>query len=57
MTEWLNCLIIDMLGDLCFGTPFETKEPGHNDFEMIPEPIAPFKKILHPVYRSDNASD
>ncbi|KAL8755853.1 MAG: hypothetical protein Q9184_004677 [Pyrenodesmia sp. 2 TL-2023] len=28
LTKWSDCLVFDILGDLCFGKSFDTKEPG-----------------------------
>ena len=29
-TKWTDCLVFDILGDLCFGKSFGIKEPGEN---------------------------
>jgi hypothetical protein len=38
-----------LLGDLCFGTNFETKEPGENRSKNIPHAIAEYMKVFYPV--------
>lgn len=48
MAEWLNFLVFDILGDLCFGRNFNMKEPG-SDLRHIPELMVTFLAILHPV--------
>jgi hypothetical protein len=48
MAEWLNYLVFDILGDLCFGKSFDMKEPG-NKLRHIPELMVTFLAILHPV--------
>jgi cytochrome P450 len=36
MTEWVDFLTFDIIGDLCFGEAFNTKEPGENSLKKIP---------------------
>lgn len=48
-TKWTNCLVFDILGDLCFGQSFETKEPGDNPFKDIPDVIISYMKLWNPV--------
>jgi cytochrome P450 len=48
-TKWSDSLIFDILGDLCFGKSFETKEPGENPFKVIPEVIISYMKLWNPV--------
>lgn len=49
LTEWTNCLVFDILGDLCFGKSFGIKEPGENSLKIIPETIISYMKFWHPV--------
>lgn len=50
MTNWINFLVFDILGDLCFGKSFDMKEPG-NELQHIPELMVSFLELLHPVGR------
>jgi cytochrome P450 len=36
MADWVDCLTFDIMGDLCFGERFDTKEPGENSLKKIP---------------------
>lgn len=36
MATWIDQLVFDILGDLCFGQSFNTKEPGENKLKQIP---------------------
>lgn len=36
----VDCLMLDTLGDLCFGKSLEIKEAGENSFRHIPHTIA-----------------
>jgi hypothetical protein len=36
MAEWVDYLVFDILGDLCFGEKFDTKELGENKLETLP---------------------
>lgn len=36
MATWIDFLTFDILGDLCFGENFRTKEPGENKLKSIP---------------------
>lgn len=49
LSKWTDCLIFDILGDLCFGKSFDIKEPGENPFKVIPEAIISHVKFWHPV--------
>ncbi|KAF2108558.1 cytochrome P450 [Lophiotrema nucula] len=55
MAEWLNFLVFDILGDLCFGKGFDMKEPG-NSLRHIPELMITFLALLHPVGYAPYAS-
>ncbi|KAI9790607.1 MAG: hypothetical protein M1816_004939 [Peltula sp. TS41687] len=49
LTEWSDYLIFDILGDLCFGRSFETKEPGDNPLKIIPHAIHSYLRFNYPV--------
>lgn len=49
LSKWTDCLVFDILGDLCFGKSFDIKEPGENPFKVIPEAIISFVKFWYPV--------
>jgi len=44
-----NYLVFDLLGDLCFGADFQTKEPGENKTKDIPDAFDVFLKFNYPV--------
>jgi cytochrome P450 len=48
MCEWVNWLVFDVLGDLCFGKSFDMKEKD-SKLRHIPEMMIGFLEILHPV--------
>jgi hypothetical protein len=48
MCEWVNWLVFDILGDLCFGKSFDMKEKD-SKLRHIPEMMIGFLEILHPV--------
>lgn len=48
MCDWMNWLVFDILGDLCFGKSFDMKEPGSKQ-RHIPEMMISFLELLHPV--------
>ncbi|KAF2272270.1 benzoate 4-monooxygenase cytochrome P450 [Westerdykella ornata] len=39
MSTWMDHLIFDIMGDLCFGQTFNTKEPGENSLKKMPHLI------------------
>lgn len=49
LSKWIDCLVFDILGDLCFGKSFNIKEPGENPFKIIPEASISHVKFWHPV--------
>jgi hypothetical protein len=55
MCDWINWLVFDILGDLCFGKNFNMKEP-ESDLRHIPEIMATFLEILHSVSFVDSIS-
>lgn len=48
MTDWVNYLIFDILGDLCFGKSFDMKEREGN-MKYVPHLLAEFLTLMHPV--------
>ncbi|KAI4162759.1 MAG: hypothetical protein LQ342_003646 [Letrouitia transgressa] len=52
LTEQIDHLIFDILGDLCFGQSFGTIEPGESAFQMIPSAIASYMKFWNPIAKS-----
>lgn len=46
---WADYLVFDILGDLAFGSSFETKEPQENSLKAIPHAISASLKVLNPV--------
>ncbi|KAF2024573.1 cytochrome P450 [Setomelanomma holmii] len=47
MCDWINWLVFDILGDLCFGKNFDMKEPG-SDLRHIPEVMVSFLNYYVP---------
>ena len=47
--DWADCLVFDILGDLCFGKSFEIKEPGENPLKTVPHTITNYLLIMYPV--------
>lgn len=48
MTDWINHLVFDILGDLCFGKQFNMKEPG-NELRHVIHLISGFMQFMHPI--------
>lgn len=48
MTDWINHLVFDILGDLCFGRQFDMKEPG-NELRSVIHLIAGFTQLMQPI--------
>ncbi|PVH94268.1 cytochrome P450 [Periconia macrospinosa] len=48
MCDWMNWLVFDILGDLCFGKCFDMKE-SNSDLRHIPEMMVTFLELLHPI--------
>lgn len=48
MTDWINHLVFDILGDLCFGKQFNMKEPG-NELRYVIHLISGFMQFMHPI--------
>ena len=49
LSTWTDFLLFDLLGDLCFGASFNTKEPGENKLKDIPHFIAKYMRFNFPV--------
>ncbi|KAK4164127.1 cytochrome P450 [Cladorrhinum sp. PSN259] len=53
MSEKLDTLVFDIMGDLCFGRSFDIKEPkGENPLRAIPHNISEYLKFYYPMCRS-----
>lgn len=48
MCDWMNYLVFDILGDLCFGKSFDMKEHD-SKLRHIPEMMVGFLELIHPV--------
>lgn len=49
MSRWTECLVLDIMSDLCFGKSVNVKEPGENPFKAVPDGIALWLKVFNPV--------
>ncbi|PQE20482.1 benzoate 4-monooxygenase cytochrome P450 protein [Rutstroemia sp. NJR-2017a BBW] len=47
--EWVDYLVFDILGDLCFGKSFNTIEPKENPLRQIPHIIGEYLQFMYPV--------
>ncbi|KAK4183166.1 cytochrome P450 [Podospora australis] len=53
MSEKLDTLVFDIMGDLCFGRSFDIKEPDpQNPLRQVPHNIAEYMKFYYPMCRS-----
>ncbi|KAI0859874.1 benzoate 4-monooxygenase cytochrome P450 [Xylaria cubensis] len=52
MTEKIDELTFDVMGDLCFGRSFNIKEPGKNSLKEVPHFIADYLLFFYPLSRS-----
>ncbi|KAJ8070667.1 hypothetical protein OCU04_001038 [Sclerotinia nivalis] len=50
--EWVDCLVFDILGDLCFGKSFETIEHKENPLRQIPHIIGEYLQFMYPISNS-----
>lgn len=48
MADWVNYLVFDILGDLCFGKSFDMKEKD-SDMKYVPHLMVEFLALMHPV--------
>jgi cytochrome P450 len=49
VSKWMEFLMIDLFGDVCFGRQNDTKEPGKNPLKVIPHNIARYLRVYNPV--------
>lgn len=47
--ELSDQLVFDIMGDLCFGTSFDIKEPGDNPLKSIPHAGVQYMQLFYPV--------
>ncbi|PQE28802.1 benzoate 4-monooxygenase cytochrome P450 protein [Rutstroemia sp. NJR-2017a WRK4] len=47
--EWVDYLVFDILGDLCFGKSFNTIEPKENRLRQIPQIIGEYLQFMYPI--------
>jgi cytochrome P450 len=52
LATWVDYLVFDLIGDLCFGESFNTKEPGKNMLKQIPHLIMKHVKIGYVLSKS-----
>ncbi|KAK8037395.1 benzoate 4-monooxygenase cytochrome P450 [Apiospora marii] len=53
MSESIDTLVFDIMGDLAFGRSFDIKEPGgDNPLKVIPHTIAQYMQFYYPLCRS-----
>ncbi|KFX99251.1 hypothetical protein V490_01879 [Pseudogymnoascus sp. VKM F-3557] len=52
MSNLIDYLVFDIMGDLCFGNSFGLKEPGENQFRHIPHTIADYVQFMYPISQS-----
>ena len=55
MCDWMNWLVFDILGDLCFGRSFDMKEHD-SKLRHVPEMLVSYLELFHPVSASSSAS-
>lgn len=49
MSIWIDYLVFDVIGDLCFGENFKTKEEAENPYRAIPHTLMGYIKAGYPV--------
>jgi cytochrome P450 len=49
MSTWIDYLVFDAIGDLCFGENFKTKEEVANPYREIPHTLMGYVKAGYPV--------
>ena len=54
MTHWSDCLVFDILGELCYAKSFDIKEPGQNELKLLPKLIGEFLMLLYVVRVKDS---
>lgn len=50
LSEKIDTLVFDIMGDLSLGKSFDIKEPGDNPLRVIPHTIAEYMRFYYPVY-------
>lgn len=53
MADWSDYLVFDILGDLCYGRSFDTKEPGDSNLKLVPKFIHDYVTFMYPVRVAD----
>lgn len=48
VADWINYLVFDILGDLCFGKSFDMKEPS-SQMRYVIELMGEFLQVMHPI--------
>ena len=51
-TDWANFLVFDILGDVCFGRSFGTKEPDENPIKVVPRSSVELMKSMYMIAKS-----
>lgn len=51
-TDKVNHLIFDILGDICYGASFSTKEPGSNPLKALPRTVVDTATAFYTVAKS-----
>ncbi|KAH7411539.1 benzoate 4-monooxygenase cytochrome P450 [Phaeosphaeria sp. MPI-PUGE-AT-0046c] len=52
VSTWTMYLVFDILMDLCFGAVMNTKEPGENPFQKIPQAFDDFVSYNYPITKT-----
>ncbi|MCJ1246970.1 hypothetical protein MMC30_004181 [Trapelia coarctata] len=52
MAQWNDSLLLDILGELCFGRSFGLKEPGENPLKAIPHAVTSYASFMYPITQS-----
>ena len=47
ISEKIDALVFDIMGDLCFGASFDIKEPGENPWKDVPHNIVDYMKLYY----------
>jgi cytochrome P450 len=51
-SDWANYLVFDILGDICYGRSFNTKEPGENAIRAVPRAIIKTMRSIYPITKT-----
>ncbi|KAM3067260.1 hypothetical protein ACMFMG_005371 [Clarireedia jacksonii] len=52
MSEMIDYLVFDIMGDLCFGKTFDLKEPGENSFRHMPHTVGTYMQLMYTISQS-----